>query len=64
LVINELVQNAIEHGMARRDEGHVQVELVDRGDRVTIIVADDGEDCQGFELDTSSSLNTHRARRN
>jgi two-component sensor histidine kinase len=57
LVINELVQNAIEHGMARRDEGHVQVELVDRGDRVSIIVTDDGEGLpEGFGLDTSSNL--------
>ena len=57
LVINELVQNAIQHGMERREEGWVEVELVDKGDQVTILVTDDGEGLpEGFDLDTNSNL--------
>jgi two-component sensor histidine kinase len=57
LVINELVQNAIEHGMALRDSGAIDVELVDHGDSVSIIIADDGEGLpEGFDLDTSAHL--------
>jgi len=57
LVVNELVQNAIQHGMERREEGWVEVELVDRGDQVVIMVTDDGEGLpQGFDLTTNSNL--------
>ena len=57
LVINELVQNALEHGLEHRDQGMVSVELVDLGDQVQIIVSDNGEGLpEGFELSTSSNL--------
>jgi two-component sensor histidine kinase len=57
LVINELVQNAIQHGMERREEGWVEVELVDQGDQVTIMVTDNGEGLpEGFDLTTNSNL--------
>jgi len=57
LVINELVQNAIQHGMERREVGWVEVELVDKGDQVTILVTDNGEGLpQGFDLATNSNL--------
>lgn len=57
LVINELVQNALEHGLENRDQGIVDVELVDLGDKVKIIVSDNGEGLPvGFDLSTSSNL--------
>jgi two-component sensor histidine kinase len=57
LVINELVQNAVEHGLRARDRGDVAVELIDQGDRVTIVVADDGEGLPaGFDLAEDANL--------
>jgi len=42
LIINELVQNAIEHGLDVRSQGHIWVELEDLGDSVRMLVRDDG----------------------
>ena len=42
LVINELLQNAIEHGFAGQNEGRIQIKLVDEGDHVIITIEDDG----------------------
>jgi two-component sensor histidine kinase len=42
MVINELLQNAVEHGYKRRPGGTVSVQLVDEGDGVTITIQDDG----------------------
>ncbi|NLD73843.1 MAG: hypothetical protein GX649_14160 [Chloroflexi bacterium] len=57
LVINELVQNAIEHGFAGVDEGRVVVEFVDDGERVSIRVIDNGTGLpEGFDLDTDAHL--------
>jgi len=57
LVINELVQNALEHGIAGRDEGTIKVEMVDEGEHVAIVVTDDGQGLpEGFDLDTDSHL--------
>ena len=57
LVINELVQNAIEHGMAGRTRGAISVELVDHGDKASIIVSDDGQGLpEDFDLDTHANL--------
>jgi two-component sensor histidine kinase len=57
LVINELLQNAIEHGYVSRDAGEIVVRLVDGGDEVCIVVADDGEGLPpGFDLEQTSSL--------
>ncbi|MHB1293594.1 MAG: sensor histidine kinase [Anaerolineae bacterium] len=57
LVINELVQNAIEHGMAQREEGTVEVVLVDRGEKVSIVVRDNGSGLpEAFDLTTSANL--------
>ncbi len=42
MVINELLQNAVEHGYQRRSGGTVSVQLVDEGDEVTITIQDDG----------------------
>lgn len=57
LIINELLQNAIEHGLAERQEGHVVVELADRGETVSLQVADDGRGLpEGFDLNTNAHL--------
>jgi len=57
LLINELVQNAIEHGMTQKTQGHIDVTLVDGGDQVTIAVADDGQGLpEGFDLATNANL--------
>ena len=57
LVINELVQNAIEHGMGTRDSGMVGVTLTDLGEQVGICVADDGIGLPaGFELNAHANL--------
>ena len=42
LVINELLLNAVEHGVHERKVGAIWVHLVDLGDSVRIIVEDDG----------------------
>jgi two-component sensor histidine kinase len=57
LVINELVQNAIEHGMVEQDSGEIAVELVDEGERVSIIVVDNGIGLpEGFDVSTDANL--------
>ena len=57
LIINELVQNAIEHGMAGVSRGTIVVELVDHGDKAAIIVKDDGQGLpEGFALTTHANL--------
>jgi two-component sensor histidine kinase len=54
LVINELLQNSVEHGYEERNIGTISVELVDEGDRVRIVLADDGEglppDCERGQI--------------
>jgi two-component sensor histidine kinase/PAS domain-containing protein len=42
LVVNELVQNALEHGYGHKKVGTVRVNLEDDGSKVTISVDDDG----------------------
>jgi len=42
LIINELVQNALEHGYELRRRGQIDVILEDIGDRVGIRISDDG----------------------
>ncbi len=57
LVINELLNNALEHGFRLRAAGLITVELEDSGDHVAICVADDGEGLpDGFENSDESSL--------
>jgi two-component system, sensor histidine kinase PdtaS len=56
-VINELLQNALEHGYDRQQGGTVTVNLRDDGEQVTIAVDDDGEGLpQNFDLSHTSSL--------
>jgi two-component sensor histidine kinase len=42
MVVNELLQNAVEHGYERRPGGTVSVQLIDEGDGVTLTIQDDG----------------------
>lgn len=42
LVINELLQNAVEHGFEQRSQGNIVITLVDEGDQVLITIDDDG----------------------
>jgi two-component sensor histidine kinase len=57
LVVNELLQNAVEHGYAHRDEGTIQVTLRDTPDSLFIEVCDDGEGLPpGFDARRDCSL--------
>jgi two-component sensor histidine kinase len=57
LVINELLQNAVEHGLQDHDEGRIQMILEDEGELVTIHIQDDGRGLPpGFSVSGSDSL--------
>lgn len=57
LIINELVQNSIEHGFEGKTSGLIRVNLEDDGDEVIITVADNGDGLPGdFQFDNSDSL--------
>jgi two-component sensor histidine kinase len=57
LVINELLQNSVEHGYENRSEGQIGVRLEDNGDEIEIVVADDGDGLpDGFSLEQTTSL--------
>ncbi|MDY7041012.1 MAG: sensor histidine kinase [Chloroflexota bacterium] len=57
LVINELLQNAVEHGYVRRPGGKITIRLEDQGDWVEIAVIDDGQGLPpDFSLEQVESL--------
>jgi two-component sensor histidine kinase len=57
LVINELLQNAVEHGYERKPGGTISVNLQDNGDSMIIAVADDGQGLpDDFSLEQADSL--------
>jgi two-component sensor histidine kinase len=57
LVINELMNNALEHGFETRKSGEIKVSLVDSGERVRLEVWDDGDRLpDGFDLNAPPSL--------
>ncbi len=57
MVINELLQNAVEHGYERRPCGTVSVQLIDEGDGVTITIQDDGVGLSAdFERERAENL--------
>jgi two-component sensor histidine kinase len=57
LVINELLQNALEHGYERQEGGTVTVSLSDDGEQITISVDDDGVGLpEEFDLAQTNSL--------
>ncbi|MDM8520334.1 histidine kinase N-terminal domain-containing protein [Anaerolineales bacterium HSG6] len=57
LVINELLQNALEHGVGKKRSGTIRVNLHDGGDDVIISVSDDGDGLpHDFSFDNTTSL--------
>ena len=57
LVINELVQNAVEHGYEERSVGTISIMLEDEGEYVRIVIHDDGEGLPSdFEIGHTDSL--------
>lgn len=60
LIINELVQNAIEHGFEHKQAGLIEINLADEGDEVIIKVVDDGDGLPPeFEIERADSLGLH-----
>jgi two-component sensor histidine kinase len=50
LIVNELIQNAVEHGYEHKDEGTIVVRLLQTDDSMTIEIEDDGEGLpEGFD---------------
>jgi len=64
LIINELLQNAMEHGYEWRRTGQIDVVLEDQGDRVGIKISDDGRGLpEGFNLQSGERLGLEIVRR-
>lgn len=50
LVLNELVQNAVEHGFANRDEGRIRVHIEETSGQISVTVTNDGKPlAEGFD---------------
>ncbi|MCL5962284.1 MAG: sensor histidine kinase [Chloroflexi bacterium] len=57
LIVNELLQNAVEHGFPAGSDGSVVVRLQDLGSDLVVEIADNGRGLgQGFRVGGSSSL--------
>jgi two-component system, sensor histidine kinase PdtaS len=57
LVMNELIQNALEHGFGDKKRGTVTITLADNGDTVQVDIWDDGDPLpDDFSLDVPTSL--------
>lgn len=57
LIVAEAISNAVEHGFAGRDHGHIEVVLEADDDRLQISVIDDGHGVpDGFDAAASDSL--------
>ena len=57
LVINELVQNALEHGYEHQSHGQIKLVLTDGGDGVKLEICDDGEPLSAdFDFGSTTSL--------
>ncbi len=57
LIINELLQNAVEHGYSQRKSGTIRIALRDEHDQMLIQVSDDGQGLpSGFDLAHNSNL--------
>ncbi len=57
LIINELVQNAVEHAFEDRGEGKIVVRLAERGDSLCIEIQDNGQGLPpGFDAMTQGGL--------
>jgi two-component sensor histidine kinase len=63
LVINELLQNSVEHGFEYQTRGNIVVTLIDEGDHVIITINDDGRGLPAdFDPNLPSSLGLQIAR--
>lgn len=57
LVLNELVQNALQHGISSRSEGRIEVAIAVQDERVSVTVRNDGEPLpDGFDGSKASGL--------
>lgn len=57
LIINELIQNAVEHGFENQGNGQVKLLLTDGGDQVKLDIWDDGDRLPSdFQLAATNSL--------
>jgi len=57
LIVNELLQNAVEHGYVNRSQGTIQINLNESAEETVIEVVDDGEGFPpGFDLERDSNL--------
>ncbi|MBI2954103.1 MAG: histidine kinase N-terminal domain-containing protein [Chloroflexi bacterium] len=57
LIVNELLQNAVEHGFGNRRSGIVAINLVDHGSTFTLEIADDGQGLPpGFNVAKTTNL--------
>jgi two-component sensor histidine kinase len=57
LIINELLQNALEHGLSPSQGGEVSVELRNGADTVTLRISNSGRGLpEGFDLERDSHL--------
>lgn len=57
LVVNELVTNALEHGLAARNMGRIDIELMQDGDQIVVSISDDGAGlADNFDLVRDSGL--------
>ena len=57
LIINELLQNSVEHGYAEQSEGDIYVRLAQTEDSMSIEIQDDGQGLpEGFNVEQGSGL--------
>ncbi len=57
LVINELLQNSLEHGFGSKEQGAISIVLTDEGDYIIITISDDGDGLpDAFDAKDLSSL--------
>jgi two-component sensor histidine kinase len=62
-VANELLQNALEHGLAGRNEGKIVVNLADKDEHLKLSVADNGHGLPpGFNAETDLGLGLNIVR--
>ena len=57
IIVNELIQNAVEHAFGEKDRGRIVVHLGEEDDVVQISIVDDGQGLpEGFNIDGTESL--------
>ena len=57
LIINELLQNAVEHGYSNRAQGTIQINLKESAEETVIEIIDDGEGLPaGFDVERDGNL--------